>query len=40
MTAQIRENLILDGERISMAFCPPLPPYHARVVELTDEAAS
>jgi hypothetical protein len=37
MTAQFRENLILDGEPISMAFCPPLPPHHPRVVELTDE---
>lgn len=25
MTAQVHEVLILDGERTSMAFCPPLP---------------
>ena len=37
MTAQFRENLILDGEQISMPFCPPLPPDHPGVVELTDE---
>jgi hypothetical protein len=37
MTAQFRENLILDGEEISMAFCPPLPPNHPRLVELTHE---
>jgi len=37
MTAQFRENLILGGEQISMAFCPPLPADHPRVVELTAE---
>jgi len=36
MTAQFHENLILNGERTSMAFCPPLPSHHPRVVELTD----
>jgi hypothetical protein len=25
MTAQIREILVLDGRRLGMAFCPPLP---------------
>jgi len=37
MTAQIHENLILDGKEISMAFCPPLPSRHPRVVKLTSE---
>jgi hypothetical protein len=32
MTAQIHETLILDGARTSMAFCPPLPHAHPRVV--------
>jgi hypothetical protein len=33
MTAQIHEELIFDGEEVSMAFCPPLPRNHPRVVE-------
>jgi hypothetical protein len=33
MTAQIREQLIIDGEETSMAFCPPLPEDHPRVFE-------
>lgn len=37
MTAQIHENLIFNGEHMSMAFCPPLPPHHARIRALTDE---
>lgn len=43
MTAQLREDLILDGEETSMAFCPPLPKRHPRIYEavpdvtLTDE---
>jgi hypothetical protein len=32
MTAQVHETLILDGMRTSMAFCPPLPLGHRRVV--------
>jgi hypothetical protein len=37
MTAQAHEKLILDGEETSMAFCPPLPESHPRVVDRTDE---
>jgi hypothetical protein len=33
MTAQISENLIFEGEETSMAFCPPLPEHHPRIVE-------
>jgi hypothetical protein len=33
MTAQISELLILEGEKTSMAFCPPLPYDHQRIVE-------
>ena len=33
MTAQIHEKLIFDGEDTSMAFCPPLPEKHPRIVE-------
>ncbi len=33
MTAQIHECLILDGEETSMAFCPPLPKGHPRIIE-------
>jgi hypothetical protein len=33
MTAQIHEKLIFDGEETSMAFGPPLPENHPRVVE-------
>jgi hypothetical protein len=33
MTAQVREVLILNGKRVSMAFCPPLPECDPRVVE-------
>jgi hypothetical protein len=36
MTAQFHERLILNGERTTMAFCPPLPSKHPRVVELSD----
>lgn len=32
MTAQMPEVLIIDGERTSMAFCPPLPKKHPRIV--------
>jgi hypothetical protein len=34
MTAQVHENLILKGRKTSMAFCPPLPEGHPRIVEL------
>jgi hypothetical protein len=34
MTAQIHEELIFDGEECSMAFCPPLPEHHPRIVEV------
>jgi hypothetical protein len=34
MTAQIHEQLLLEGEESSMAFCPPLPNNHPRVVEV------
>lgn len=37
MTAQVHENLILDGQKTSMAFCPPLPENDSRVVELKDD---
>ncbi|MBK8257821.1 MAG: hypothetical protein IPK82_34780 [Polyangiaceae bacterium] len=33
MTAQSHEVLILDGKKTSMAFCPPLPEGHPRVLE-------
>jgi hypothetical protein len=33
MTAQIPERLILDGLESSMAFCPPLPVGHPRLVQ-------
>ncbi len=38
MTAQFHEKLILEGKVSSMAFCPPLPTSHPRLVELTEEA--
>jgi hypothetical protein len=34
MTAQIHERLIFDGLETSMAFCPPLPVGHPRLIEL------
>ncbi len=36
MTAQVHEKLILDGEEISMDFCPTLPENDSRVIELPD----
>jgi len=39
MTAQIHEKLIYDGEETSMAFCPPLPKYHPRIVEVDPDEA-
>jgi hypothetical protein len=37
MTAQLQENLILNGKNISMAFCPPLPLNDSRLIILTDD---
>lgn len=37
MTAQIGEVLILDGEELEMAFCPPLPDSDPRI-QPADEA--
>jgi hypothetical protein len=34
MTAQIHERLILDGQDTSMAFCPPLPEGHPRIISI------
>ena len=38
MTAQFHENLILDGEKTSMAYCPPLPPENDKRVRLKEGA--
>jgi hypothetical protein len=40
MTAQAHEQLLLDGRRESMAFCPPLPDGHARIMQTTRETMS
>jgi hypothetical protein len=32
MTAQLHERLIFNGEETSMAFCPPLPDKHPRIL--------
>jgi len=40
MTAQFHEVLILDGEKTSMAFCPPLPEGHPRLMEVSREEAA
>jgi hypothetical protein len=40
MTAQIHEGLIFDGEAASMAFCPPLPTNHPRVISIDPEVAA
>ena len=37
MTAQAHETLIFEGRKTSMAFCPPLPQRHPRIIELTSE---
>jgi hypothetical protein len=34
VSAQAHETLILDGRRLSMAFCPPLPEGHPRLVRI------
>ncbi len=33
MTAQFHEHLILNGEATTMAFCPPLPECHPRIID-------
>jgi len=38
MTAQFHETLILDGEKTSMAYCPPLPPESDERVRLKEGA--
>jgi hypothetical protein len=40
MTAQIHEVLFIDGEQMSMAFCPPVPLEHPRIVAEDLEAAA
>ena len=37
MTAQIHELLLLNGEWTSMAFVPPLPERHPRIVSASEE---
>lgn len=37
MTAQVHERLILDGKKISMVFCPPLPENDSRITTLNDD---
>jgi hypothetical protein len=39
MTAQMHERLIIDGVETSMAFCPPLPEGHARLVAVDFSAS-
>jgi hypothetical protein len=39
MTAQIHEELIFNGKATSMAFCPPLPAHHARIVPADPDRA-
>ena len=39
MTAQIHERLIYEGEETSMAFCPPLPMGHPRLIEVDPQQA-
>ena len=34
MTAQVHENLIYEGEEMSMMSCPPLPARHPRIIEI------
>jgi hypothetical protein len=38
MTAQAHEILILNGEKTSMDYCPPLPNNDSRIVELKDDS--
>jgi hypothetical protein len=37
MTAQIGEALMNEGEPTWMAFCPPIPEAHPRIIALSDE---
>lgn len=37
MTAQIPEILILDGKKVAMTYCPPLPEGHPRIIEADTE---
>jgi len=39
MTAQIHEILIFEGEVTSMAYCPPIPIGHPRIIEVDLEKA-
>ena len=40
MTAQVHEKLILDGVETSIAFCPPLPYGHPRIIQADDGKAA
>jgi hypothetical protein len=40
MTAQFHEKLILEGEVTGMAFCPPLPFGHPRLLEVPHDQAT
>jgi hypothetical protein len=40
MTAQIHEVLFIDGAKLSMAFCPPLPTSHPRILADDPEAVA
>ncbi len=37
MTAQAHEMLIIEGQKTSMAFCPPLPKDHSDIKLLSDD---
>ncbi len=37
MTAQFHEVLILEGKQTSMAFCPPIPNDHPRIIKLSSD---
>lgn len=39
MTAQMHENLVLNGEETSMAFCPPLSENNDLIIQLNNEEA-
>jgi len=39
MTAQVHEKLVLDGQPVSLAFCPPIPTGHPRILELDQAEA-
>jgi hypothetical protein len=39
MTAQIHERLIYAGEEMSMAYCPPLPEGHPRLLQVDPQAS-